>query len=61
VSTETAAAISEEYDAARLDGLRTALAVLALMAVVALLFSGRIPTEQPGSSTRKSEVSAAAT
>lgn len=34
---------------ARLDGLRAALAVLALAAVLALFFTHRIPTTQPGS------------
>jgi MFS family permease len=36
-------AIVEENEAARLVGLRTALAVLAIFALVALFFSGRIP------------------
>jgi hypothetical protein len=34
---------------ARLDGLRTALALLALFAVVALFFTRRVPDQQPGS------------
>ena len=34
---------------ARIDGLRIALAALGLIALVALFFSGRIPTRQPGS------------
>jgi MFS family permease len=42
-------AIVEENEAARLVGLRTALAVLALLALVGLFFTGRIPTRQPGS------------
>jgi MFS family permease len=42
-------AIVEANEAARLVGLRTALAVLALFALVALFFTGRIPTRQPGS------------
>ena len=44
---ETADAIVEENATARIDGLRTALAVLAIFALIALFFSGRIPTEQP--------------
>ena len=40
-------AIVDENEDARLDGLRTALAVLALLALVALFLTGRIPTEQP--------------
>jgi hypothetical protein len=41
-------AIVEANEGARLVGLRTALAVLALFALVALFFTGRIPTRQPG-------------
>ncbi len=33
---------------ARLDGLRAALALLAIVAVIALFFTKRIPTKQPG-------------
>jgi hypothetical protein len=40
-------AIVEENEEARLAGLRTALAVLALLALVGLFFTGRIPTRQP--------------
>ena len=40
-------AIVEENETARLVGLRTALAVLALLALVGLFFTGRIPTRQP--------------
>ena len=39
--------IVEENETARLDGLRTALSVLAIFALVGLFFTGRIPTEQP--------------
>jgi MFS family permease len=42
-------AIVEENEEARLVGLRTALAVLALLALVGLFFTGRIPTRQPAS------------
>jgi MFS family permease len=41
-------AIVEENESARLVGLRTALAVLALLSLVALPFTARIPTRQPG-------------
>jgi MFS family permease len=41
-------AIVEENEAARLVGLRTALAVLALLALVGLFLTGGIPTRQPG-------------
>jgi MFS family permease len=40
-------AIVEENETARLVGLRTALAVLAILALVGLFFTGRIPTRQP--------------
>ena len=43
----TDAAIAS-YQDARLDGLRAALGILAVMAVVALLLAQRIPTVQPG-------------
>ena len=38
----------DENEQARLDGLRSALALLALIAVVALFFTRRIPDRQPG-------------
>ena len=38
----------EAYSDARIDGLRDALAVLALLAVIALFLAQRIPTRQPG-------------
>lgn len=58
VSDEVAAAAIDENTQARLDGLRTALAVLALIAIAGLFFTGRIPSEQPGST--KATVQAAA-
>jgi predicted MFS family arabinose efflux permease len=48
VAEETAAAVVEENEAARLDGLRAALAVLAGVALLALFFANRLPTRQPG-------------
>jgi hypothetical protein len=39
----------QENATARIDGLRTSLWVLALIALVAVLFTFRIPTRQPGS------------
>jgi MFS family permease len=48
VTGETATAIVEENEAARIDGLRSALSVLAIIALVALFLSGGIPTRQPG-------------
>jgi EmrB/QacA subfamily drug resistance transporter len=53
-------AVLDENEQARLDGLRTALAALALMALIGLFFSNRIPKEQPGSTPRAPEGSAAA-
>jgi MFS family permease len=47
VSSRATDAILEENEEARLVGLRTALAVLALLALVGLFFTGRIPTRQP--------------
>ena len=41
-------AVVDENEQARLDGLRSALALLALIAVVALFFTRRIPDRQPG-------------
>jgi len=49
VPPQTADAIVEENATARLAALRSALSVLALMALAALFFARRLPTEQPGS------------
>jgi hypothetical protein len=46
---KTADAIVAENTTARIDGLRSALSVLAVIALIALPFSRRIPTEQPAS------------
>ncbi len=51
VGPRTTDAILEENESARLDGLRTALAVLALLALVGLATTGRIPTRQPAAAT----------
>ena len=48
VSGETADAIVEENEEARLEGLRAAMGVLALIALLALFFGGRLPEQQPG-------------
>jgi MFS family permease len=47
VPPETADAITEEYETARLDGLRASLSVLAVIALIALFFTRSIPTTQP--------------
>jgi hypothetical protein len=47
-SPEVKQAALDENAAARLDALRAALAILALAALIALFFTFRIPTSQPG-------------
>ena len=49
VPPATADAIVEENATARLGALRTSLSVLALIALIALFFTRRLPTEQPAS------------
>jgi hypothetical protein len=56
VDAETTEAIVEENEVARLDGLRSALALLALLAVVALLTCRGIPTRQPGAAEPEPEL-----
>ena len=51
VPPQTADAIVNENATARLDGLRAALSVLAVIALIAVFLSRRIPTRQPGTST----------
>nr|WTA00144.1 MFS transporter [Streptomyces sp. NBC_00857] len=48
-SADVTAAALDANAAARLDGLRAALAVLALSALIALFFTHRVPRTQPGS------------
>jgi MFS family permease len=52
VRGDTATAIVDENSKARLKALRDALAVIALVAALALFFTGPIPTRQPGSEPR---------
>jgi MFS family permease len=47
VPPKTTGAIVSENATARIDGLRSSLSVLAVIALIALAFSRRIPTEQP--------------
>ena len=49
VPPATADAIVNDYTKARLDGLRAASSVLAVIALLAVVFSRRLPTRQPGS------------
>ena len=44
---QTADAIVKENEKARIDGLRASLSLLALIALLALFASRRIPAEQP--------------
>jgi Na+/melibiose symporter-like transporter len=48
-NAEASRAAIDANAAARLDGLRAGLAILALAALLALFFTQRIPTTQPGS------------
>jgi MFS family permease len=48
VSPRATTAIVEENETSRLVGLRTALAVLAIFALIALFFTGTIPARQAG-------------
>ena len=47
VPAKTADAIVEENSKARIEGLRASLSVLAVIALIALFFTRRIPTRQP--------------
>ena len=50
---EVTRAVLDENEQARLDGLRIALAALALIALIGLFFASRIPTEQPGATPQR--------
>src|SRR5215203_766667 len=52
VPPETAKAVVDENAQARIAGLRSALAVLALISLLALLFTRGIPSVQPGSEAK---------
>jgi MFS family permease len=52
VDRRTTNATLDAYAGARLDGLRSALAILALLVLVALFAAQRIPSEQPGATQR---------
>jgi hypothetical protein len=48
-SSSTTDAAIDAYSSARIDGLKSALAILAVLALLALFFTSRIPDRQPGS------------
>ena len=48
VSATTTAAVVDENEQARVAGLRAALSLLAIVGVIGLFFTRRIPTTQPG-------------
>jgi MFS family permease len=52
-SSPTTDAALDAYADARLDGLRAALAILALLAVIALFLAQTIPTRPPGAAERR--------
>ena len=52
VPKETADAVADENAEARIAGLRSALALLALISLLALLFTRGIPTVQPGAEAK---------
>jgi Na+/melibiose symporter-like transporter len=51
----TSQAVLDVNEQARLDGLRSSLALLAIIGVVGLFFTKRIPTVQPGAEEIRSE------
>ena len=48
VSRRTTEATLDAYGEARIEGLKSALAILAVLVIAALFFAQRIPTTQPG-------------
>jgi MFS family permease len=59
VPPKTAEAIVQENASARIDGLRVALGVLAIFAVIALFFTGSIPEQQPAAAAQSPPSTAA--
>lgn len=53
VPPNAANAIIKENQTARMDGLRSPLAVLAIVALIALFLTGRIPTAQPAAAEKQ--------
>jgi hypothetical protein len=52
VPAKTADAVVETNKQSRIDGLRSALSLLALITLLALLFTRGIPTVQPGTAAK---------
>ena len=48
----------EENETARLNGLRSAIAVLAIFALLAAIFSRRLPDEQPAAAEARAAAEA---
>jgi MFS family permease len=59
VPPKATTAVVEENEAAQLDGLRSAVSVLALLALLALVFSRRLPAEQPARAAAAEQPAAA--
>ncbi|MGH3668627.1 MAG: MFS transporter, partial [Acidimicrobiia bacterium] len=53
VDQETTDAALEAYEDARIDGLVSALAILAVLAIVALFLAQSIPTRPPGGAAER--------
>ena len=49
MAKDVSSEVIKEYNKSQIAGLRTALSVLAVIGVIALFFTGRIPRKQPGS------------
>jgi hypothetical protein len=58
VPPDTASAIVDENATARIAALRASLSVLAIIALVSLFFSRRIPVRQPGDAARPADADA---
>jgi len=59
VSADVTKSVVEENRAARIDGMDAALAVLALLALTSLMFTGRLPQSQPAADADAEPVASA--